>query len=244
MPLTELRPADIGTLASFILTALIYLRARKRWIKVLATVASVAFLCASFLTRKDGEVPRQSVHASNGAVVNQAGRDLTINNQPSPVQTPQIAPQSVRLHDGKWAIKTGVSVQNPSDSPVYDVAVLIQISDADVSSHSVQLDAEAQPPPIYLSLHDITISPDRMRQNGRTAKGTQAISYIFYTIPPKSGRTLIISGTEPVPSSASLSIASFSWNPPQLLQSNGQVAIPFVAAMEAIDETSIYMWKK
>ncbi len=146
-----------------------------------------------------------------------------------------INPISARLYTGDFAVKTLVTITNPSDLPAYAVAIRMLIQGEGVTASSVVLETASQEHLIEEAIGNIKVSADLLRFNCSKQDGRQIVLIIFHAIQAKAHRSFSIKGTVPVNSSAELSIEDVEDKPNELLTRNGrQVFVKFKATENLI----------
>ncbi len=127
-----------------------------------------------------------------------------------------LSPTSARLHSGGWAIQTPISIVNRSDMPLYAVTLKVLITGASVTADSIEIEADAQVPPLETTMGNIVVSADQVRLDCSNAQEQQLIFFTVHTVPARGQRTISLKGTTPVDSTAEISIANFEDVPREL----------------------------
>lgn len=137
-----------------------------------------------------------------------------------------VAPSTIRLHSGEWAVKTPLTVTNFGNEPVYSVQIKLELDPPDLDPRSIHVDLGDPTTRIEEPISWASISPDAILLFFEDSSGKQCLSIILHTIPPNLSREVQVAGTKPLKSSASLVLWDFKSKPPEVLRKGGKVALP------------------
>lgn len=140
--------------------------------------------------------------------------------------TVAVKPSDIRLHSGKWAVKTPLTVTNFGDDPVHSVQVKLALHPTNLDPRSIHVDLGEPTTQIEEPVSWAAISPDAMLHFFQDGSRGLCLSVILHTILPKTSREIQVAGTKPIKSSASVELWDFNTKPPEVLRQGGQVAFP------------------
>lgn len=130
-------------------------------------------------------------------------------------QPPIVSPALVRLHTNDSAVHTLVEVRNPNDFPVY--SVYLQLLSKDVSSESIKVEMDKGDPLLEIAAGEsLKVSQDTIRIDGTIPSMGDVVILRIFAIPSKESKRFMVFGTQPVDSSASLSIESWQKTPDEM----------------------------
>lgn len=137
------------------------------------------------------------------------------------------SPPEVVLHRGSWAAKTPVVIANQGNRTVYSVWVKLALTGDGVAAASVAIVPDLRTTELQARVGDIKVEADLVRFDALDSHGKEAVFLLFHSLPPKTQREIVVSGSVPVPSSATVELAGFADEPSAVLEAEGKASIPF-----------------
>lgn len=140
-------------------------------------------------------------------------------------------PKTARLHSGEWQSATLVVIANRSDKRVYSIALaIIPAKDIPTDSLSFDFDQTEKSPAGKIASKggSITWNASVVATHCKYSNGRMFIVLHIHSIAAKGEFRFLISGTNPILSSAELVVCAFTNSPPEILAQGGKIAVPFV----------------
>ena len=104
-------------------------------------------------------------------------------------------PKEFEIHSGQWSRRVPVRITNPTDRDLYSVWIKLSFDRMNVEAKSVVVDAGVATTGLTGYIGPVAVSGDVFRWTAIDAAGRQAVYVVIHTMPARSGRELIVSGT-------------------------------------------------
>ena len=138
-----------------------------------------------------------------------------------------VSPSSITLHTGKWVTKTPLSICNQKREPVHSVWVKIAFVEDGINAESVQITIPDKTTDLDAHVGNVFFSGDTYRINAIDSSGHEGVFIVLHTIPPKSCREFIVSGSIKKQSHATVSVTSYTDVPIPIEESEGKAMFLF-----------------